>query len=216
MLDEAMVHRPVGASADMANSLRLRRVSAEPKKEFHILPFEVGAHAGIDGGFTIVDFPDPRYPDVVYVEHATWNQYLEDGKTFERSGMAFDQIGLALAPKWVDFVVGWGARVGNGVAESRHGGCRDARARPSLDRWCTTNGRWRLDHSPANQDVLRGLAGEVSTQNHVGRLGQGRTHPARHRARAAEGQKPTSEANSAATDRLSVLGGGLISARRQS
>jgi hypothetical protein len=47
-----------------------------------VLPFEAGAHAGLDGGFTIVGFELIGDPDVVYLEHTTSDLYLEDSIEF--------------------------------------------------------------------------------------------------------------------------------------
>lgn len=101
VLDEAVVSRPVGGDAVMRAQLqRLVDAADLPNVTLQILPFEAGAHAGMDGTFTILDFPEPNDPDVVYAENATGGLFLEKGDELRKYAFIFDHIrAAALRPE---------------------------------------------------------------------------------------------------------------------
>jgi hypothetical protein len=70
--DEAVLSRPIGGDAVMCAQLeRLIEAAELPNVTLQVLPFEVGAHAGMDGTFTILTFSEPSDPGVVFAENAT-------------------------------------------------------------------------------------------------------------------------------------------------
>jgi hypothetical protein len=96
VLDEAVVSRPVGGDAVMRAQLeRLVSAAELPNVTLQILPFEVGAHAGMDGTFAILDFPEPGDPDVVYAENATGGLFLEKSEEIQKYIFIFDHIRAA-------------------------------------------------------------------------------------------------------------------------
>ncbi|SCF48292.1 Helix-turn-helix domain-containing protein [Micromonospora matsumotoense] len=96
VLDEAVLRRPVGGDAVMRGQLRrLVEVAELPNVTLQVLPFEVGAHAGMDGPFTILRFPDSMDPDVVYAENATGGLFLEKSDELQKYNSIFDQIQAA-------------------------------------------------------------------------------------------------------------------------
>ncbi|GAB3819585.1 helix-turn-helix domain-containing protein [Micromonospora zhanjiangensis] len=96
VLDEAVVSRPVGGDAVMRAQLeRLVEAADLPNVTLQILPFEVGAHAGMDGTFTILDFPEAGDPDVVYAENATGGLFLEKSDELQKYIFIFDHIRAA-------------------------------------------------------------------------------------------------------------------------
>lgn len=101
VLDEAVVSRPVGGDAVMRAQLqRLVEAADLPNVTLQILPFKAGAHAGMDGTFTILDFPEPNDPDVVYAENATGGLFLEKGDELRKYAFIFDHIrAAALRPE---------------------------------------------------------------------------------------------------------------------
>lgn len=101
VLDEAVVSRPVGGDEVMRDQLRHLAVTSElPNVTLQILPFDVGAHAGMDGTFAILDFPEAEDPGVVFVENATGGLFLEKSDELRRYGLIFDHIrSTALTPE---------------------------------------------------------------------------------------------------------------------
>ncbi|WP_229399006.1 helix-turn-helix domain-containing protein [Micromonospora okii] len=96
VLDEAVLSRPVGGDAVMRGQLnRLVEVARLPNVTLQILPFSVGAHAGMDGPFTILSFPEAGDPDVVYAENATGGLFLEKSDELQKYDFIFDHIRAA-------------------------------------------------------------------------------------------------------------------------
>ncbi len=96
VLDETVVSRPVGGDTVMRAQLeRLVEAADLPNVTLQILPFEVGAHAGMDGTFTILGFPEAGDPDVVYAENATGGLFLEKRDELQKYVFIFDHIRAA-------------------------------------------------------------------------------------------------------------------------
>ncbi|HWH00414.1 MAG TPA: helix-turn-helix transcriptional regulator [Pilimelia sp.] len=99
VLDEAVLSRPVGGDAVMrAQLIRLREAAELPNVTLQILPFEAGAHAGMDGTFAILEFPEDGDPDVVYAENATGGLFLEKRDELRKYTFIFDQVRAAALP----------------------------------------------------------------------------------------------------------------------
>lgn len=101
VLDEAVVSRPVGGDGVMrAQVERLVAVADLPNVTVQVLPFEAGAHAGMDGTFAILSFPEPGDPDVVFAENATGGLFLEKSEELRKYTFIFDHIrAAALRPE---------------------------------------------------------------------------------------------------------------------
>jgi transcriptional regulator with XRE-family HTH domain len=96
VLDETVLSRPVGGDTVMRTQLeRLVEAADLPNVTLQVLPFEVGAHAGMDGAFAILDFPEPGDPDVVYAENATGGLFLEKSEELQKYAFIFDHIRAA-------------------------------------------------------------------------------------------------------------------------
>jgi transcriptional regulator with XRE-family HTH domain len=101
VLDEAVVSRPVGGEEVMRDQLlRLVEATRLPNVTLQILPFAAGAHAGMDGTFAILDFPDAEDPNVVFAENATGGLFLEKSDELRKYNSIFDTIrSSALSPE---------------------------------------------------------------------------------------------------------------------
>lgn len=78
VLDEAALRRPIGGPAVMRGQLEhLIEMSKLPNVTIQVMPFKFGGHAAEGGAFTILRFPEPDLPDVVYVETLTGALYLD-------------------------------------------------------------------------------------------------------------------------------------------
>jgi hypothetical protein len=101
VLDEAVLSRPVGGDEVMRDQLvRLIEAARLPNVTLQVLPFAAGAHAGMDGTFAILDFPEVADPDVVYAENATGGLFLEKTDVLKKYSSIFDTIrATALTPE---------------------------------------------------------------------------------------------------------------------
>lgn len=99
VIDEAAIRRNVGSSAVMREQVQsLLEVCEHPHITVQLLPFEVGAHAGLYGSFILMDFPEPT-PEVVWVENLTNSVYFEDPVDVDRYTEVFDHLrARALGP----------------------------------------------------------------------------------------------------------------------
>jgi transcriptional regulator with XRE-family HTH domain len=78
VLDEAALRRPPANSKVMRAQLQhLLQISDLPNVTLQIVPFRVGPHAAAGGPFTILRFPEPDLPDVVYLEQLNSALYLD-------------------------------------------------------------------------------------------------------------------------------------------
>jgi transcriptional regulator with XRE-family HTH domain len=101
VLDEAVLRRQIGGPAVMhAQICRLIAASELPQVTLQILPDQAGEHAGLEGSFTILGFPEPADPDVVYLDAFSGGVYVEKADDIARYNVAFDLIrAAALSPK---------------------------------------------------------------------------------------------------------------------
>lgn len=78
IVDEGALRRPVGGAAVMLAQLaRIIEVADLPRVIFRVIPLSVGAHPGLQSNFVILEFDKAEVNDVVYVEGAVGNIYLE-------------------------------------------------------------------------------------------------------------------------------------------
>jgi transcriptional regulator with XRE-family HTH domain len=100
ILDEMALRRPIGAPGTMhAQLCLLNEVAPLPTVSIQVLPIAVGEHAGMDGPFIILGFPERAEPDVVILDSAAGELYLEDAEDVRRYGQAFDLLGRAALTK---------------------------------------------------------------------------------------------------------------------
>jgi transcriptional regulator with XRE-family HTH domain len=100
ILDEATVRRLVGGPIIMRRQLEhLVKASAWSNVALQILPFEAGAHAGMDGPFAILQF-ELGDPDVACTEGAGGIVYLEKDREVRACAEVFDRLrASALSPE---------------------------------------------------------------------------------------------------------------------
>jgi hypothetical protein len=78
VLDEAALRRwPAGPEVMRAQLEHLLQVTELPNVTLQIVPFDVGPHAAAGGPFTILRFPEPDLPDLVYLEQLNSAVYLD-------------------------------------------------------------------------------------------------------------------------------------------
>ncbi|ASF06074.1 putative transcriptional regulator [Nocardia brasiliensis NBRC 14402] len=101
VMDEAAIRRTVGGPAVMRGQLdRLLQETKRKNVILQILPFDAGAHPGMAGSFTLLDFHDPADPELVYVEGIAGDELIEGHPEIRRFGVIFDQLrAMALSPR---------------------------------------------------------------------------------------------------------------------
>jgi transcriptional regulator with XRE-family HTH domain len=101
IVDESALHRPIGGPGVMRAQLaRIIEAARLPKVTFQIVPLDVGAHPGLMSNFVVLEFDKPEVNDVVYVEGAVGNIYLESAADLERYRRIFSRLqAIALDPE---------------------------------------------------------------------------------------------------------------------
>jgi transcriptional regulator with XRE-family HTH domain len=101
LLDDTVLWRPVGGPAVMAaQRRRLLEDAARPAVTIRVLPVADGAHAGMDGPFTIFGFPAVAERDVVALDSAADALYLESPEDLRRYRRVFELLlPAALSPE---------------------------------------------------------------------------------------------------------------------
>ncbi|TDQ53571.1 helix-turn-helix domain-containing protein [Actinorugispora endophytica] len=98
VLDEAAVHRVIGGPIVMAEQLQhLDRMSRLSHITLQVLPFDRGAHPGLNGAFDILEFrePDIYAPRLVHLENLTSSLYVEKAKEVRFYSVAFEHLRTA-------------------------------------------------------------------------------------------------------------------------
>lgn len=101
VLNEAVVRRSVGSEVTMREQLEhLVKLADRSNVTIQILPFSAGVHPAMDGGFSILGFPEPSDPSVVYLENPAGSVYLEEAAEIDRFSRMFTHIiAKALSPE---------------------------------------------------------------------------------------------------------------------
>ncbi|MFE6223495.1 MULTISPECIES: helix-turn-helix transcriptional regulator [unclassified Streptomyces] len=93
VIDEAALRRVVGNRRVMAEQLEhLVEQSHLPHVTVQVLPFDTGAHPGISGQYSILEFPDASDSSVVYIEGVTSDLYLEKGPDVAKYSFMYEHL----------------------------------------------------------------------------------------------------------------------------
>ncbi len=100
ILDEGAIRRNIGGAKVMRPQLEhLIQASRWSNVTLQILGFESGAHAGLVGPFSILEFPERGDSDVAYTESVGGMIYLEKEREVRTCAEAFDRMrAAALSP----------------------------------------------------------------------------------------------------------------------
>ncbi|MFF4574882.1 helix-turn-helix domain-containing protein [Streptomyces sp. NPDC001410] len=93
VLDEAALRRVVGSKLVMREQLEhLIEMSQLPHVTVQVLPFEVGAHPGLNGQYAILEFADAADSSVVYLEGVTSDLYLEKAQDVQKYAVMYEHL----------------------------------------------------------------------------------------------------------------------------
>jgi transcriptional regulator with XRE-family HTH domain len=93
VVDEAALRRVVGNRLIMREQLeQLVEQSQLPHITVQILPFDMGAHPGLNGQYAILEFPDAADSSVVYIEGVTSDLYLEKAPDVQKYSVMYEHL----------------------------------------------------------------------------------------------------------------------------
>jgi transcriptional regulator with XRE-family HTH domain len=100
ILDEGAIRRNIGGTAVMRPQLEhLVQASRWSNVTLQVLAFGSGAHAGLTGPFSILEFPERSDEDVAYTESVGGMIYMEKDREVRLCAEAFDRMrAAALSP----------------------------------------------------------------------------------------------------------------------
>ncbi|MDF6020449.1 helix-turn-helix transcriptional regulator [Streptomyces sp. JH34] len=93
VIDESALRRLVGGKQVMLQQLEhLIEQSQLPHVTVQVLPFDMGAHPGINGQYAVLEFPDAADSSVVYIEGVTSDLYLEKANDVQRYSVMYEHL----------------------------------------------------------------------------------------------------------------------------
>jgi hypothetical protein len=93
VIDEAVLRRPIGGTAVMRGQIAALLDAVKlPNVTIQILPFSAGGHSAAGGAYTVLRFPDPDLPDVIYMEQLTSALYLDKPDDVGHYAVAMDRL----------------------------------------------------------------------------------------------------------------------------
>ncbi|MFJ4620103.1 helix-turn-helix domain-containing protein [Streptomyces sp. NPDC088812] len=93
VMDEAALRRVVGNRSLMRDQLEhLVEQSQLPHVTVQVIPFEMGAHPGLNGQYAILEFPDASDSSVVYIEGVTSDLYLEKPNDVQKYSVMYEHL----------------------------------------------------------------------------------------------------------------------------
>jgi transcriptional regulator with XRE-family HTH domain len=94
LLDEAVLHRPLGGPSVMRAQLdAIAGFASADKGSIQVIPFSAGGHASADSNFDMLEFGhNTRQEPIVYVETLTGNLYLKRSAELSRYADTIDYL----------------------------------------------------------------------------------------------------------------------------
>ena len=94
ILDEAVLHRPIGGPGVMRRQLaRLLEFTDHPWMRIQVLPCSAGEHTSLDGAFTSMRFDSD--PDIIYTEDLIAGHMTADPKTIREAARRYAHLQAA-------------------------------------------------------------------------------------------------------------------------
>lgn len=93
VVDEGVLHRPYGDRETMRGQIEhLIEVNRRPNVTVQIATFDIGGHPAAGGPFSILRFPTPQLPDVVYLEQLSSALYFDKYDDTHRYAQTMDHL----------------------------------------------------------------------------------------------------------------------------
>ena len=68
------------------------RYAARLTSDANLIPFDMGAHPGLNGQYAILEFPDAADSSVVYIEGVTSDLYLEKANDVQKYSVMYEHL----------------------------------------------------------------------------------------------------------------------------
>ncbi|MBF6126078.1 helix-turn-helix domain-containing protein [Nocardia brasiliensis] len=95
VLDEAVLHRPIGGRSVLRNQIRhLVTMSDKRNVTIQVLPYQAGGHPAAGSSFTMLRFTERELPDIVYLEQLTSALYLDRREDLQLYREVMDRLAV--------------------------------------------------------------------------------------------------------------------------
>ncbi|MDE3724577.1 helix-turn-helix transcriptional regulator [Nocardiopsis sp. N85] len=91
IIDESAIRRPIGGATMAARLRHLAEAAGAPDVPVQVVLFSLGAHAGVDGHLTLLEFDDSEVRQHVYVESPAGNILIQKRRTVAEFRERFDR-----------------------------------------------------------------------------------------------------------------------------
>ncbi|WP_201295059.1 MULTISPECIES: helix-turn-helix transcriptional regulator [unclassified Nocardiopsis] len=99
VIDEAVLHRPYGDAEVMRGQIEhLLTMARRPNITIQVATFAMGGHPAAGGPFSILRFPTPQLPDVVYLEQLNSALYFDKYDDTHRYAQTMDHLATQAPP----------------------------------------------------------------------------------------------------------------------
>ncbi|GAB3825354.1 helix-turn-helix domain-containing protein [Kribbella italica] len=99
IVEESALQRPIGGpDVQRAQLNALLEAIKRPNITLQIIPTASAGHAASGGAFSVLRFPKPDLPDVVYLEHFTSALYLEKRDDVDAYTKILDTLAVSIPP----------------------------------------------------------------------------------------------------------------------
>ncbi|MFI7153838.1 helix-turn-helix domain-containing protein [Nonomuraea sp. NPDC050022] len=93
IVDEAAIRRLVGDRSVMEEQIdHIAEMSKLANVSFQVIPYSAGAHPGMTGSFSILEFPPETDADVVYIDSAAGDLFVERESEVSRYTLDFGNL----------------------------------------------------------------------------------------------------------------------------
>lgn len=93
VMDESVLRRVVGTRSVMRDQLEyLVEQSQLPHVTVQVIPFDMGAHPGLNGQYAVLEFVDAADSSVVYIEGVTSDLYLEKANDVQKYSVMYEHL----------------------------------------------------------------------------------------------------------------------------
>jgi transcriptional regulator with XRE-family HTH domain len=97
LLDESVLHRPIGGRAVLKEQLEfLVEQSKQPHITIQVVPRQLSGYAA-ENPFQLLRFAEPELPDIVYIEHLAGALFLDGVEEIELYSRALDRLAVDAA-----------------------------------------------------------------------------------------------------------------------
>ncbi|QUH01124.1 helix-turn-helix domain-containing protein [Saccharopolyspora erythraea] len=93
IVEESVLTRSIGGAEVMRRQLsKLLELMELPNVTLQVVANGSGAHSGLEGSFSLLSYPHPDEPDILFIEHAVGSMHVEKDHSIAIATLAFERL----------------------------------------------------------------------------------------------------------------------------